>query len=116
MPRIPELAGILQSWPTIGGYHRSFDKFLLSDLLDVQFGLDWGSLVNLCRASGPQDMYRLMFMFAVMSFGNDVEMNVVRILIAFMVLEDLKALDPPEWPSYLHFGICIIQASTTSFY
>ena len=44
-----------------------------------------------------------MFLFAVMSFGNDVEMNAVRILIAFMVLEDLKALDPPEWPSYLHF-------------
>jgi hypothetical protein len=103
MPTTPELAGILQNWPTIGGYDRSFDKFLLSDRLDVQFALDWGPLVNLCRASGPQDKYRLMFLFAVMSFANDVEMNIVRTLIAFTVWEDLKALDPPTWPSYLHF-------------
>jgi hypothetical protein len=103
MPTTPDLAGILQNWATIGGYDRSFDKFLLSDLIDVQFALEWGSLVNLCRTSGPQDKYRLMFLFAVMSFGNNVEMNIIRTLIAFVVLEDLKPLDPPKWPSYLHF-------------
>jgi len=103
MPQTPDLAGILQNWPTIGGYDRSFDKVLLSDHLDVQFALEWGPLVNLCRTSGPRDRYRLMFLFAAISFADDVEMDIIRTLIAFVVLEDLKALDPPKWPSYLHF-------------
>jgi hypothetical protein len=103
VPQTPDLAGILQNWPTIGGYDRSFDKVLLSDYLDVQFALEWGPLVNLCRISGPRDRYRLMFLFAAISFGDDVEMDIVRTLMAFVVLEDLKALDPPKWPSYLHF-------------
>lgn len=103
MPKIPKVVEILQSWPTIGGYDRTFDKFLLSDRLDVQFGLEWGSLVNLCRMSGPKDKWQLMFLFAVMSFRNDVEMDILRVLIAFMVSESLKALDPPEWPSYTQF-------------
>ena len=103
MPPIPALAGILLNWPTIGGYDRLFDRFLLSDILDVRFALEWGSLVNLCRASDSKDMYRLMFLFATVSFRDDVEMDVVRTLIAFAVLEGLKALDPPKWQSYLHF-------------
>jgi Protein of unknown function (DUF3638) len=103
LPEIPDLAGILLNWPTIGGYDRSFDKFLLTDLLDIDFALEWGSLANLCRLSGPKDMHRLMFLFAVVSFRDDVEMDVVRTLIAFAVLDGLKGLDPPKWPSYLHF-------------
>lgn len=103
MPTIPKVVDILQSWPIIGGYDRTFDKFLLSDRLDVQFGLEWGSLVNLCRMSGPSEKWQLTFLFAVMSFRNDVEMDILRVLIAFMVSESLKALDPPEWPSYTQF-------------
>src|SRR5207249_204189 len=78
-------------------YDRLFDRVLLSDLLAIQYPLEWGSLVNLCRTHGPEDKYRLMFLFAVMSFRNDVDMDVVRTLIAFSVLDDLKVLDPPKW-------------------
>jgi hypothetical protein len=84
-------------------YDRLFGKFLLNDLLNVQLSLEWGSLANLCRISGPKDSYRLMFQFAVVSFRDDVEMDVVRTLIAFAVLEDIKVLDPPKWPSHVHF-------------
>lgn len=103
MSTIPKVIDILQSWPTIGGYDRTFDKFLLSDRLNVQFALEWGSLVNLCRMSGPNEKWQLTFLFAIMSFRNDVEMDILRVLIAFMVSESLKALDPPEWPSYTQF-------------
>jgi Protein of unknown function (DUF3638) len=103
MAAIPSLAGILVKWPTIGGYDREFDKSLFSDLLDVQFALEWGSLANLCRKSGPKNKYRLMFLFSVMSFREDVDMDVLRILIALAVLDGTKALDPPKWPSYSNF-------------
>ncbi|KAL9125857.1 MAG: hypothetical protein Q9217_005002 [Psora testacea] len=99
----PNLAAILQNWSTIGGYDRDFDRFLLSDLLDLQLAHEWGSLVNLCRSSGPKDKYRLMFLFALISFRNDVDMEIVRALIAFMILDDLKSLEPPKWPHYMHF-------------
>jgi Protein of unknown function (DUF3638) len=103
MAAIPSLAGILVKWPTIGGYDREFDKLLLSDLLDVQFALEWGSLASLCRKSGPENMHRLIFLFSVMSFREDVDMDVLRILIALAVLESTKALDPPKWPLYSKF-------------
>lgn len=103
MPVTRVLAGILQNWPTIEGYDRLFDKVLLSDQLAVDFAREWGSLVNFCRACESKDKYRLMFLFAVMSFRNDVNMDVVRTLIAFSVWEDLKSLGSLKWPAYIHF-------------
>jgi len=103
LPTTRDLAGILQNWPTIGGYKGCFGKVLLTDLLDVQWAMDWGSLVNLCRESSSKDAYRLMFLFAIMSFRHDVDMDVLRTLVAFIVLQDLKVLSPPKWPAYSQF-------------
>ncbi|KMU80413.1 hypothetical protein CISG_02264 [Coccidioides immitis RMSCC 3703] len=99
-----DLADIFQTWTTIGGFNLSFDKFLLSDLLDVEFGMLWGPLVNFCRTVGSNDRYHLMFIFGTMSFKADVDMDIIRTLLSFAVIEDLKALDPPQWPNYAHFS------------
>ncbi len=85
------------------GYGHAFDKVLLSDLMSIHFPRDWGALATFCRKSEFKDMYQLMFMFAVMSFRDGVDMNVLRTLVAFAVLGDLKILDPPKWPSYKGF-------------
>ena len=98
-----KLVAILQSWPLIGGYNRHFDQFLLSDLLDLQLASEWGCLVSLCRSAGPQDMYRLMFLFALISFRSDINMDIVRALLAFTLLEGLRSLEPPKWPQYMNF-------------
>lgn len=103
LPTTRDLAGILQNWPTIGCCNGCFGKVLLTDLLDVQWATDWGSLVNLCRESSFKDAYRLMFLFAIMSFRHDVDMDVLRTLVAFAVLQDLKVLSPPKWPAYGQF-------------
>ncbi|EER23013.1 hypothetical protein CPC735_020410 [Coccidioides posadasii C735 delta SOWgp] len=99
-----DLADIFQTWTTIGGFNLSFDKFLLSDLLDVEFSMLWGPLVNFCRTVGSNDRYHLMFIFGTMSFKADVNMDIIRTLLSFAVIEDLKALDPPQWPNYAHFS------------
>lgn len=98
-----DLAGILQSWPNIQGYDGQFNKVILSDLLDIDFAAEWGPLANFCLASGQDDMYRLMMMFALMSYRGKVDMLVIRTMIAFMVLEDVKSLAPPKWTSYTNF-------------
>ena len=103
LPTTTNLAGVLQNWPTIGGFNGKFNKILLSEHLDVDLALEWGSLVNTCRNFECKDSYRLMFLFALMSFTNDADMDTLRTLIAFSVMEDLKVLDVPGWPCYMHF-------------
>ncbi|RDL37029.1 Uncharacterized protein BP5553_04462 [Venustampulla echinocandica] len=98
-----DLAGILQGWVNIGGCSSSFDKVLLSDLLNVQFDAEWGSIANLCRSCTFEDGYRLMFLFGIISFRQEADMAVVRTLISFALLMDLKHLQPPSWPGYNNF-------------
>ncbi|KAI9765661.1 MAG: hypothetical protein M1840_007218 [Geoglossum simile] len=99
------LAQILQRWPVIGGYNRTFDKPLLSDLLHADFALEWGALVSLCRSSKSNQIYQLMFLLGVIAFGKNVDMDIVRTLIAFSVFEDLKVLDPPIYLSFEDFRL-----------
>lgn len=103
LPTTTDLVGALQKWPTIQGHGQSFDKYLLSDCLDVQFGLQWGSLVDYCRGSTRDRLYPLSFMFAMLSFSANADMDLIRTLIAFTISERLKQLEPPKWPSYSHF-------------
>jgi hypothetical protein len=103
IPTTANLAAILQDWPNIRGYDRIFDKVLLSDRLATELALEWGSLVNLCRSATSKDKYRLMFLFAVMSYRHDINMDIVRTLIAFSVLSELKHLEFPQWPLYVQF-------------
>ncbi|KAH7021746.1 hypothetical protein B0J12DRAFT_773782 [Macrophomina phaseolina] len=103
LPTTPDLAGILQNWPTIQGFGRPYDKPLLTDHIGMDFSLEWGSLVDFCRNSGPQDVYRLTFLLTAISFRNDVNMDLVTTLVSFAISKRLKALEPPGWPSYSHF-------------
>ena len=97
------LADILHQWPVIGGYDREFDKILLSDRLDCDIALEWGPLIQLCRSSKHLELSKLAFLFAAMAFRLDVDMNAVRIVIAFAHLETLRRLQLPQWPSFIRF-------------
>ena len=98
-----DLAGILQTWPSIGGLDHDFDPVLLSGLLDMQPALEWGPMVSLCRNSGYKEMYQLMFLFAAISYGEQVDMDTVRVWIAFAILGDLKSIELPDWSGYTDF-------------
>ncbi|OMP87747.1 hypothetical protein BK809_0007836 [Diplodia seriata] len=105
-PKLPTtmiLGCLLQQWPDIQGHGQKFDKVLLSDILDLKFGIHWGSLVDFCRKATHNEVYSLTFMFGVLSFGYGVDMQIVRTLIAFAISEPLKSLEPPKWPFYSQF-------------
>ncbi|EFQ97651.1 hypothetical protein MGYG_00689 [Nannizzia gypsea CBS 118893] len=93
----------MESWPTIGGYCTIFDKVLLSDMLDVQFDVSWGSIVNFCRNSEQTNKYHLMTMMALMSFSNSADMEIIRTLLLFATIPSLKSLIPPNWVHYKDF-------------
>src|SRR5204862_629032 len=86
------LAKKLQCWSVIGGYDRIYDRPSLSNCLSADLALEWGSLVNLCRSSGPEHIYQLMFKLGLIAFAEDVDMQIVRTLIAFCVFDDLMTL------------------------
>lgn len=98
-----DLAIILQTWSDFGDHSGIFDKVVLADLLDVNFKSEWGSLVNYCCRAGPEESFHLMFLFGLMSFSSAADMEILRALIAFCVLDDLKKVVPPVWPSYTLF-------------
>lgn len=98
-----DLAGIMQQWPMIGGHVVSFNKILLSDLLELDVASAWGSLVSLCMSSDVQRANSLMFLLGTISYQHNLSMGVVRSLVAFSIWGKLKSIVPPEWVNYLNF-------------
>jgi hypothetical protein len=99
------LGNLLSGSQEIVGFLQKYDSALLSDLLDLDFNLGWGSLVNLCSNLRFENRYQLMFLIAPMAFshtGPD-EMKLMRTLIGFSILGDLKVIIQPKWQSYSNF-------------
>lgn len=99
-----DLSAIFQEWPLIQGFESEFEPHLFVDLINVNLAANWGSLFTLCqRASETQDKFRLMFLFATMSFNSKIDMTVMRTLIAVAIMEDFQTLPLPRHPSFAHF-------------
>lgn len=104
-----ELAAILQDWNFIGGFsdNSGADSIFscLSDLIENNISEQWGSLVDLCRRTGAQDLYRLMFRLGLLSFATKPDMDAIQSLAAFGCLDELKALQPPSSPCFAEFEL-----------
>ncbi len=99
-----DLSAILQEWPLIQGFESEFELYLLADLININLAANWGSLFTLCqKASETQDKFKLMFLFAIMSFNAQADMTVMRTLIAIAVVKDSQTLQLPGHPSFTHF-------------
>ena len=105
-----DLATILQDWKLIGGFHHTNSdsesiSSCLSDMMENNIGEQWGSLVDLCRHTDPQDPYRLIFRLSLLSFGTKADMDAIRSLAAFGCLDELKVLQPPISPCFAEFKL-----------
>lgn len=104
LPVPQDLLGILQNWPNIGGYTHQYNKVSLDELLHVDFALEWGPLSNLCSSTQiDEDCFRPMFFFSIISFGLDINMDVVRTLIALTMYDELKRIKPPGAALFAQF-------------
>jgi hypothetical protein len=102
---VVDLSSILQQFPIIGGYVRTCDMVQFTDLLTIDYGLEWGGLCQTAIASEKPDGYRLMFLLATIAFSPDANMDLLRVIVSFAILADLKALTPPSVPAYNHFQL-----------
>ncbi|KAF2790836.1 hypothetical protein K505DRAFT_281867 [Melanomma pulvis-pyrius CBS 109.77] len=98
-----DVATLLGEFLVIGGYQNSFDRTLLTDLLSVNLGMEWGPLCNTALASSVDDKYKLMFLFTPMVFSSDAKMELIQVLISYAILPELKNLVPPAYPSFSSF-------------
>jgi hypothetical protein len=105
-----ELAAILGEWKLIGGFQHTHTDAediagCLSDLIENSIGEQWGSLLDLCRRTDPQDPYRLIFRLCLLSFSTRPDMNAIWSLVAFGGLDELKVLHPPMGPCFVDFQL-----------
>ncbi|KAE8377081.1 hypothetical protein BDV26DRAFT_293508 [Aspergillus bertholletiae] len=97
------LGKILEGWPIIGGYTTEFMPHSIYECLTGEHALEWGSWVTLCQKCDLEDAYRLMFQLGVVAFRNGVDMTVLRVIVAFFLLYDLRSLSLPLYPSFIDF-------------
>lgn len=90
---------ILQQWKVIGGYTHGFNPYAIGEYLNVDLVQEWGGLVNLCRKCEPQNFYDVMFRLGIVAFNEKVDMTVLRTIVAFFLLDELKELEFPEFPT-----------------
>ncbi|OGM48391.1 hypothetical protein ABOM_003402 [Aspergillus bombycis] len=110
-----KLVNILEGWPLIGGYTTEFMPYSIEECLSGKHAHEWGGWVSLCKKCEPEDAYRLMFQLGVVAFRNGVEMTVLRVIVAFFLLEDLKNMSLPPYSSFTEFKVGQKPTSDTLF-
>ncbi|KAJ4298924.1 hypothetical protein N0V90_004167 [Kalmusia sp. IMI 367209] len=105
------LAQLLQNHPVIIGLNEPFDRVQIFDLISTDLVENWGALAQTAVQSGPDDRYRLMFVFGPMALSSSTSMDLIQVLISYAILSDLKKIDRPSWPSYISFKINEIPAA-----
>ena len=99
-----DLPSIMQKWPIIQGFDQEFEHYLFADLINLDLAANWGSLFKLCQESSEvKDKFKLMFLFATMSFNTHIDMTVIRSLIAASIMQEFKTLHLPRCSVFTHF-------------
>ncbi|KAL8860832.1 MAG: hypothetical protein Q9178_002862 [Gyalolechia marmorata] len=99
-----DICARLQEWPIIQGYTHSFDAHLLSDLINIEPAANWGSLFRFCQqAQGEHYKAKLMFLFATLAFGGQVDIMLLRSMIAIAIMDESKGLQLPQCTEFIRF-------------
>lgn len=100
----PDLPTRLQEWPLIQGFIEDFEVHLLSSLINFEPASNWGSLFRLCQQTqGEQDKMKLLFLFGIMAFGGQIDMTLIRTLIAVAVMDEFRELELPQCAEFVRF-------------
>lgn len=100
----PDLSARLQEWPSIQGYIHTFETHLLSNLINLEPASNWGSLFRFCQqVQGEHNKAKLMFLFRAMAFGGQIDMALLRTLIAIAVMDQAQDLQLPQCTEFIRF-------------
>lgn len=97
------LANLFKGPLMIGGYSNTFTPHVLQETLTADLVVEWGGLVNMCKTCPPEKTCTLMFDLGILGFRNSVDMTILRVLLAFFLFDDLKAIDLPQCTFFERF-------------
>jgi len=97
------LITLLHDAPVVGGYDKCYRKCLLTDHLAVDIKAEWGALAQKSLQCNVDDRFSLMFLLATIAFSSDVDLNLLRVLIAFAMIPAIRAIPAPSHAAYFHF-------------
>ncbi|KAL8767206.1 MAG: hypothetical protein Q9209_006211 [Squamulea sp. 1 TL-2023] len=99
-----DLCTRLQEWPLIQGYTHNFDAHLLSSLIKFEPAPNWGSLFRFCHEiQSEQEKAKLIFFFGTLAFGGQIDITLLRSLIAITIMEESKDLQLPQCTEFIRF-------------
>ncbi|EMD69950.1 hypothetical protein COCSADRAFT_342034 [Bipolaris sorokiniana ND90Pr] len=97
------LVALLHDAPVVGGYDKLYRKCLLSDHFAVDLRAEWGALAQKALQCNWDDKFSLMFLFSVLAFSPDANLSLLRVLVSFAMLPEIRAIPAPKYPAYFHF-------------
>ncbi|KAL2868108.1 uncharacterized protein BJX67DRAFT_387489 [Aspergillus lucknowensis] len=59
--------------------------------------------MNLCREAKEEDAYNLMFQLGLIAFRENAHMTIIRVIVSFFLLQELKTLSLPRHQSFVGF-------------
>ena len=100
----PDITARLQEWPLIQGYIYTFEAHLLSSLINFEPAANWGSFFRFCQQIHRScDKPKLMFMFATMAFGGQIDPLLLRSLVAISIMDESVGIKLPQSAEFVHF-------------
>lgn len=96
-----ELESLFQAIPLVQGFGSEYKLHLLCDQLQTDVLSCWGSLFTLCRNTGKEGRYSLIFLLSTLAFSNDGHMEAIRCLIMVAIHGEFKE-DPLPLISIIH--------------
>ncbi|KAF2832658.1 hypothetical protein CC86DRAFT_92549 [Ophiobolus disseminans] len=100
-----QLGKLLERFPVIGGYVRSFDAVQITDVLEADLGVEWGALVKTAQNCSYNDRFRLTFLFSLLSYSTKANMDLLRAIISFSLIPVLKVFPLPKVAAFSRFRL-----------
>jgi hypothetical protein len=94
------LASLFEYNPIISGYARLFDKIQMTDILHTDIALEWGPLVKTALNFSHDEKFQAMFLFSLLAFSPNIDRDILRAVVSFSLLPDLKEIALPEAAAY----------------
>ncbi|KAI0484077.1 hypothetical protein GGR56DRAFT_8381 [Xylariaceae sp. FL0804] len=99
------LLSLLEGWEIIGGFHGNDDSSTttqpLISQIDEPVNEQWGAIVTACRKASQTAP--LLFRMGLLAFNPNQNMDAVRSLVAFALIDEVKAIEPPLFGSFMNF-------------
>jgi len=99
------LVALLHDAPVVGGYDKYYRKCLLTDHLAVDIKAEWGALAQRSLQCSVDDKFGLMFLLGTIAFSSDADLKLLRVLISFAMIPDIRAIPAPKHAAYFHFRV-----------